>query len=74
MTGWTEYNEWLEHGIQKGWISIPVCDTHDGVPMTEQEMDQWDAEHDICIPVVRLYGHEIVFDGPDDIEEKHPVL
>jgi len=71
---WDEYNEWLLYGIKKGWISAPVCDTHDGLPLTEKEIEQWDQGDDPCIPVIRLYGHEKVFNETENNEEKHPVL
>lgn len=73
---WEKYNEWLTHGVAKGWISIPVCDTHDGLPLSALEIEQWDNRDDICIPVVRLYGHEIIFNDQEEpeIPDNHPVL
>lgn len=56
------YWEWLNLGIENEWISMPVCDTHDGLPMSEAEYDQFDEGFDPCIPVVRLWGHEKVFE------------
>lgn len=46
---------WLNKGIKRGYCSRPVCDTHDGLPMYEEEVDAWDEGDDLCIPAVRLY-------------------
>ena len=32
-----DYDEWMTYGIKKGWCGPPVCYTHDGLPMSEQE-------------------------------------
>lgn len=50
-----ELEEWLEYGWSKGWITPPVCYTHDGLPTTESEMDEWNEGSDPCIHIVRLY-------------------
>jgi len=47
--------EWLHHGITKGWCSAPFCDTHDGVPLSEEEQAAWDDGEDPCIHAVRLH-------------------
>jgi len=70
---WEKYNEWLTYGVAKGWISNPVCDTHDGIPMSDKEIEMWDNGDDPCVPVIRLYGHEIVFNDKQ-IPDNHPVL
>lgn len=74
---WDDYNNWLVYGIDKGWISEPVCVTHEGMPPTEDEMkmeeEEEDAMWDWCVPGVRLYGHEFVFDDDQPIDN-HPVL
>lgn len=51
-----EFNIWLNNGIQNGWVSPPVCSTHDGVPMSadEEESVFYDSD-DICVFIVRLY-------------------
>jgi hypothetical protein len=47
--------EWMEFGIQKGWITEPFCNTHDGDPyMTEEEEAEWDEGGDPCMPVVKF--------------------
>lgn len=57
-----DYWEWIDFGIENEWISMPVCYTHDTPPMTEEEYDEFDMDLDPCIPIVRLWGHEKVFD------------
>jgi len=51
-----EFSIWLENGIKNGWISPPVCSTHDGVPLTELEEDtMFYDSNDVCVYVSRLY-------------------
>lgn len=49
------FAEWLAFGIENGWASQGVCQTHEGVPMTEEEEAAWDEGNDPCIPVVRIF-------------------
>ena len=45
---------YLALGVAAGYISAPVCETHDGTPMTpEEEEARW--ESDPCIHVIRPY-------------------
>jgi hypothetical protein len=47
--------EWLQVGVDNGWISEPFCNTHDGDPyMTEEEEKEWEEGGDPCLPVVKL--------------------
>ena len=48
------FDDWMAHGIKMGWAGPPVCYTHDGLPMSEQEDDEF-QEGDPCIHIVRLY-------------------
>lgn len=48
--------EWLEFGHQQGWCSKIVCATHDGIPGTPQEDEEWEQGLDPCQPVVRLWN------------------
>lgn len=50
-----EFYDWLKIGRDKGWCSDIVCDTHEGLPMTDEEMDGWEFGHDDCIPAVRIW-------------------
>ena len=47
--------DWLAIGVRAGWISAPVCDRHEGVPLTEAELRAVDLGEDPCIPAVRLW-------------------
>lgn len=47
--------EWLEYGWKKGWVGPPVCYTHDGLPLSDDEMAEWAEGDDPCIHVLRLY-------------------
>lgn len=57
------FEDWIKYGIEKGWCGPPVCYTHDGLPMTEEE-SQTDDLDAYCLHVVRMY---------DDIETKSSV-
>jgi hypothetical protein len=51
----TEVWEWMEFGIQKGWVTEPFCNTHDGDPyMTEEEEAEWEEGGDPCMPVFKI--------------------
>lgn len=50
-----EFEIWLENGIERGWITKPFCNTHDGDPyMTEEEVKEWEEGGDPCQPVVKI--------------------
>lgn len=47
--------EWLQVGIDKGWVTEPFCNTHDGDPfMTEEEEKEWEDGGDPCLPVIKI--------------------
>jgi hypothetical protein len=47
--------QWLQIGIDKGWVSEPFCYTHDGDPyMTEEEEQEWEDGGDPCSPVIKI--------------------
>ena len=51
--------QWLQVGIEQGWVSEPFCYTHDGDPyMTEEEEQEWEDGGDPCSPVVKLLQEE----------------
>ncbi len=51
------FDEWLHIGLERGWCGPPVCSTHDGIPMSEQEEAEFD-EGDPCVHIIRLYEDE----------------
>jgi hypothetical protein len=49
-----EAAEWLQKGIDAGWITEGFCFTHDGDPyMTAEEEAEWEEGGDPCCPVVK---------------------
>lgn len=52
------FDEWIKFGFDQGWCSPPICEMHDGTPMSEDEEVDWD-EGEPCIHVVRLYESEL---------------
>ena len=60
-----EFGEWLRIGRDNDWVSEIVCDTHDGVPMSEAEWKEFE-ELDPCISIMRVYDskeHKIEIEG-----------
>jgi hypothetical protein len=46
--------EWLQKGIDNGWVTDGFCFTHDGDPyMTAEEEQEWEEGGDPCAPVVK---------------------
>lgn len=46
---------WVAIGVEKNWISKPVCYFHDTFPMSSEEAD----EDDPCMLVIRLYRSDV---------------
>lgn len=53
-----DYNEWLHIGIKNKWCSVPYCETHEGSPLSNEEMDEFDDGNDPCVFAVRVYGDD----------------
>jgi hypothetical protein len=49
------FDEWLQQGISNGFCGPAICYPHDGLPMSEQEDEAYDAGDDPCIHIIRLY-------------------
>ena len=50
-----EFEIWLNNGIERGWITEPFCNTHDGDPyMTEEEEKEWESGGDPCQVVFKI--------------------
>lgn len=55
MTDFEDMGEWIAHGIKKGWVSQPFCNTHDIDPiMTDEEQKEWEDGGDPCQHVMRF--------------------
>jgi hypothetical protein len=51
----TQLENWVQVGIDRGWISPPFCNTHDGDQfMTEAEEQEWEEGGDPCMPVFKI--------------------
>lgn len=49
------YDEWIEIGLKNKFCGPAICETHDGLPMTLEEEDEFFQGFDPCIHIVRLY-------------------
>ena len=63
-----DFDEWITYGIKKGWCGPPVCSTHDGLPMSEQEDTEFGEGQDPCVHIVRMYDD---IDMKKEIENNH---
>ena len=50
-----EFEIWLENGIERGWVTEPFCNTHEGDPyMNEEEQQEWEEGGDPCQVVIKI--------------------
>lgn len=49
------FEQWLDAGMKRGWISPPLCETHDGWMLTSAEEEEFEQGSDPCIHVIRLF-------------------
>ena len=56
------FDEWISLGIEKGWCGPPVCYTHDGLPMSTSEEEEFN-EGDPCIHIIRMYESKEIADA-----------
>lgn len=61
------FDEWLAYGYSQKWVGPAVCYTHDGLPLSESEDEEF-LEGDPCIHVLRLYESA---EHKAEIEENH---
>jgi len=62
-----DFQEWLQYGIDNNWCGPAVCYTHDGLPTSIAEDEEWE-EGDPCIHIARLYeSREVKL----QVEENH---
>lgn len=50
-----DFEEWLKFGFDQGWCGPELCETHDGLPLSEAEAEEFE-EGDPCIHIIRLYA------------------
>ena len=48
------FDQWLEFGFGRGWVSAPYCGTHEGPELTKEEEQDFDTGGDPCIVEMRL--------------------
>lgn len=58
------FEQWMSYGIDQGWCGPPVCCTHDGLPMSPTERDEFDEGLDPCVHIIRMY---------ESIDEKYAI-
>lgn len=62
------FQEWLELGIKNNWCGPAVCYTHDGMPVSKEEDEEFERGEDPCMHVLRLYED---VDMKNSVEEFH---
>lgn len=49
------FDEWLKYGVDNGFCSEQVCETHEGLPIADEEIELYDdGETDLCAYAVRI--------------------
>lgn len=49
-----DFEAWVKTGIENGWVGPPICYTHDGLPTSELEDEEF-SSGDPCVHILRLY-------------------
>lgn len=52
------FDDWYQAGLDNGWCGPIVCATHDGVPSTLFEDEEWSEGGDPCAWIIRIYEDE----------------
>lgn len=60
------FPEWLAMGVNAGWISQGVCAMHEGLPMTDEEEQEFEDGGDPCQPALRVWVEKTDFDSDGD--------
>lgn len=48
------FEEWLKIGIENEWVIPPVCYSHDGIPTSADEQQQFEIGFDPCVHIMRV--------------------
>lgn len=62
------FDEWLAEGFKQGWCGPSICYTHDGMPMSDEEYQEFEDGNDPCMHIIRLYEDPTM---KAQIEENH---
>ena len=54
-----DFYEWRDLGVDKGWIDMPVCTTHDWFNLTDEESEIYDEDDEVCIFASRYNEEKI---------------
>ena len=50
---------WLSNGIERGWVTEPFCNTHEGDPyMSDEEAQEWEEGGDPCQVVIKIKDNQ----------------
>lgn len=61
------FDEWVKYGLDNKWCGPAVCYTHDGLPTSEAEDNEFE-EADPCLHIIRLYEDE---QQKEAVEQNH---
>lgn len=61
------FKEWLQQGIDQGWVSAINCVTHNWVPLTKEEDEEFTEGFDPCVAGIRIWDAS-GFDMADDLD------
>ncbi len=50
-----DFIDWINHGVKMGWCSKVVCETHEGLPMNDEQEKEWEDGFDPCMAAVRIW-------------------
>ena len=54
MNDGDEFYIWLRNGIARGWITEPLCCTHDGGPISDEESAEFDEFGEACLHHLKI--------------------
>lgn len=64
-----DFDTWLAVGIEQGWCGAPICESHDGLPMSDEEWATTELDGEPpCIHILRLYADD---ETKDAVERAH---
>jgi hypothetical protein len=54
-----DFNDWLALGLEKGWITEPFCNTHEGYQfLTDEQQEEFNEGGDPCVVVIQIKESE----------------